>query len=178
MFIRLEKRTKVLLDTDKEREHLANVFKEEDKEAVERQLAILDAVENGDLNEVVRLYDALPYSEVDECFEQEYTGLWLRDWADGRGEAKCNIILPRIITLTPCDLKVYGWISKPSKNFEEVEMLDLKVDIKETHKADIVEYRDGDKVKYLKHTWEQLDEFGNIIKKPKKQAKEEESEDY
>jgi hypothetical protein len=66
--------TKILeIDVQAERRRLIMGF---EGEQLDRQLAILDALEAGDFGEVAELYDALPLDAEEECSEREYVGLW------------------------------------------------------------------------------------------------------
>jgi len=69
------------VDLDRERKHLIDVFQSSD-DALGRQLAILDCLENNDLAGVYGLYDNLPYSEEDGCSEKEFVGLWFDELVD------------------------------------------------------------------------------------------------
>lgn len=64
----------------KERERITKGFRGPKwKGARDRQRAILDALESGDLDKAGQLYNKLPRCEHLECSEKEYTGLWMGD---------------------------------------------------------------------------------------------------
>lgn len=66
------------IDFQKEIERINRVFVD-DQPARERQIDIIILFMDGKFNEVLDAYEKLPYSEKDECPEQEYTGLWLKN---------------------------------------------------------------------------------------------------
>jgi hypothetical protein len=66
------------IDIAVERTRLLKCFGDE-PEVLARQVAILDAFERMEFNEAVELYNALPYSNTDECPEQEYVGEFFVD---------------------------------------------------------------------------------------------------
>ena len=65
-------------DTKAERKRIAKCFRGPKwKGARDRQRAILDAVDAGDLGKAGDLYNALPRCAVKGYKEQEYVGLWM-----------------------------------------------------------------------------------------------------
>jgi hypothetical protein len=82
MKLELVKISTVILDTDKERARI-NKCLADDIPARDRQLALIQALEDKDLKLLEELYDALPYNDKEGCPEQEFVGLWLRDWMEG-----------------------------------------------------------------------------------------------
>jgi hypothetical protein len=74
------------VDLAKERKRLKKEFVMGLRAAGDRQLAILDALEEKNLGKVADLYAALPYCEIGECPEQEYIGLWFYNICDRRAD--------------------------------------------------------------------------------------------
>ena len=90
------------IDLEKERARITKCFRSPKyKGARDRQRAILDALEVGDINKVYDLYDALPYCEVQECPEKEYVGMWLSEISDLIIYAKYDMTDKKLILDNP-----------------------------------------------------------------------------
>jgi hypothetical protein len=78
-------------DEEKERKRLIRCFK---GATLARQLPILDAFVQGDFEEVIRLFNALPRSKKHECPEQEYVCMFIYDFLrDYYSDNKWTILL-------------------------------------------------------------------------------------
>lgn len=64
-------------DTHKERKRLRETFS---GNVLKRQLNLLDAFAEGNLELVITLYNDLPYDAVYECAEQEYVGKEIKEF--------------------------------------------------------------------------------------------------
>ena len=74
-------------DIKEERARISKCFRGPKwKGARDRQRAILDAAEAGDIRKVFKLYYKLPRCSVNGYHEGEYTGLWLSHMGDMLGK--------------------------------------------------------------------------------------------
>jgi hypothetical protein len=64
------------IDFDKERKRVNKCFKGKEKA---RQLNLINLFEKNKFEEWKKAYNSLPYSESDECPEQEYVGMIFHD---------------------------------------------------------------------------------------------------
>lgn len=86
------------IDLKKERERIIKCFgSPEYRGARDRQMAILDALEVGDMEKVYDLYDALPRCEIKEYPEQEYVGMWITEISDIIAYSKFDITDQKLV---------------------------------------------------------------------------------